>query len=1082
MIAVSRRARERIMEGNVKRYGSRPRAGAALVLLAIAIVIALPVSAVAGSKLLCTKDAERPLEELQAVNAKRFPSQPARVSAIELARQRGRSRDGRTTLRFLAIRVEFQPDDDPLSTGDGTFDLSPWDGQTFDGPPHDKEYFELHMTAAKNYFESVSHGAVEIEFDVAPADSHGAYVLPYDMGYYHDYSEDQVWYVSQVEAFTRDAFAAADTTDSLDWDAYDGYVLFFAGSDWQSDIYYDTPYDLPAAHISLGEPILVDGGTHEIWNASLMPETSSQDGLTAVLNGTLVHEMAHSIGLPDLYNTRNFFPSIGYWGIMDSGGRIGMNTPWGYAYGLIPVPPCAWSLEYLGWTEPVVILDDTEDLELKASVLRGGGQRMVKVPITSDEYFLIENRMDDIGKDGLVAIEQERGVVLGPVDPDCTLPICPVNHEYDYLLPGPGMLIYHVDDTRVIPGLMPYDTVNIDRDRRGVAVEEADGIRDLGDIGSFYWTGSRYDPFFASNNDSFSYDTYPSTDDNLGGKSYISVTGITEPDSIMSMDIRFNRWKTGWPIEFEAPTRSVSPRVGDLDGDGDMEVVLATADGLVYAFRHDGAPFLPDCAGPYGFIAVASGHISRTPALADLDGDGDLEVIVVSDDGMLHAWHATDLDGNHHADPVSAHFPVEIGGPASASPLVADLDPGPGLEIAAASRGGDLVIVDQAGRHVATSPYSFGALVLDEVTMAAGNLDGDGESELVLTTTNRGWVTALNADGTPLPGWPVDVPGWESESVGVLLGDIDRADDGRLEVLAVGSDGRAFAWDRAGQSLPGWPVDLEDEVVGRPSLADLDGDGYLELLVPVGATLVRGVRANGTAVENWPLAFSPGDSARSASSSPLVGDIDGDGDQDVLMAGAGGSIFAWDGLTGAMLPGWPLSSDVSLGTPWIGDAELDGELDLLVAGQRGRTLFYRLPYDAEPGTIVWPTEAGDHAGTGCYPDSLLGDEYETTPTLMAHDRTYCYPNPARGEDLTVRVYLEESTDILVEIMDLTGQVVETMRADGVPTVNELVWETGDAASGLYLVRVEVGGERLDPLTASRTGRAEQKLMKVALIR
>ncbi len=1056
------------------------RLGAA-VLVVILLVTAFPAGA--ASTLICSKSGEAAPEELQAVTSRYYPSQPARVSAIELARARERGNGDRTLVRLLAIRVQFQPDSDPLSTGDGTFDYSEWDGATFDGPPHDLEYFELHMTALKNYYGSVSHGALDLEFTVVPAESNQAYVLPHDMGYYHDYSEEQVWYVSQVESFIRDAFAAADTTDSIDFAAYDGYVVFHAGADWQSDVYLNSPYDLPSAHIALGEPILVNDGAHEIWGSAIMPETSSQDGLTIVLNGTLAHEVGHVLGLSDLYNTSNFFPAIGYWGLMDSGGRIGMNTPWGWAYGLIPVPPCGWSLQYLGWTDPVIIAEDMEEITIKASVLRSGGARLFKIPITSTEYFLLENRMDDIGKDNLVVIEQERGVVLGPVDPGCDDPVCPVNHEYDFLLPGPGLLIYHVDDTRVTPGLLPYNRVNADRHRLGVAVEEADGIMDLGNISSFYWAGSRYDPFFADNNGTFSWDTFPSTDDNLGGKSYLSISGISNPDSTMTASIHFDRWKDGWPIELEDAVDELTPRVADIDGDGEMEIVVATTDGAVYAWHADGSPVMPDCAGPFGFIAAASGGVSHAPALADLDGDGAAEVIVASDNGLLYAWYGRDDRGDGIADLVSDNFPLNIGGPASGAPLAAQFEAGGGLEIAAVSRGGYITIVDATGHHLGSSPYSFGHLVLDDVTLAAGDLDGDGADELMTSTTNRGWIAAIRLDGTPLPGWPVIVDSWLQETSGIVIGDIDHAADGRTEVIAAGSDGVVYAWDSGGNELPGWPVDVGAEIIGRVSLGDIDGDGYLEVLVPTGRRSVTGIRMNGTAVENWPLGFSAGDSLRSTPSSPLVGDINSDGITDVIIGGPGGSLFAWDGVTGKMLEGWPLSSDVSLGTPWIGDADNDGELDVLVAGSSGRILFYRMPYECSNETIVWSTEAGNAAGTGCYADSLLLGAYDETETLMALERTYCYPNPAMASDLTVRVYLEEAAELSIEMLDVTGQVIESVEMDGVPTVNEFVWDISSVAGGLYLVRVEARVVLPTPMGEMRQReRTEQRIMKVAVVR
>ncbi len=1039
-------------------------------------------AALAGSRLECTKDAPR-LEDAQKVSSKQFLDDLPRVSALEKAARRGRAGGDRDVIRLLALRVEFQPDDDPRGTGDGTFDYSEWDEASFDGTPHDKTYFDLHMTALYNYYYSASYGNLEIDFTVAPADTGGAYVVPHDMGYYHDYSEEQVWYVSQVEEFVRDAFAAADTTDTLDFCDYDGYIIFHAGADWQSDVYLDSPFDLPSAHLSLGEPILVNDGTCEVWESAILPETSSQDGLQIVLNGTLAHEVGHILGLPDLYNTFNFFPAVGYWSIMDSGGRIGMNTPWGYAFGLIPTAPCSWSKEYMGWIDPPVILEDQDDVEVRGTVLRGGGNQLLKIPLTSREYFLIENRFDDLNKDNTVVIEQERGVVLGPVDPDCTQEICPVNNEYDFLLPGPGLMIWHIDDTRVIPGLMPYDTVNYDRYHRGVAVEEADGIMDLGNIGSFYWTGSAYDPFYAANNDSFSWDTYPSTDNNFGGKTYVSVTRISAPDTVMTMNVGFDRWKDGWPIDIGERIGPISPRVADLDGDGLAEIVVGAESGNIYAWHADGTPVLPS-ANPPGFFAEAFGGLSYTPALVDLDTNGDLEVIASSAGGELFVWDHVDLNDDGSADLHSSGFPVDIGGAASSPPVAADFDSGPGLEIAAASQGGYLTLLDRTGGRIGSSPYSFGHLILNDVTIAAGDLDGDLLDEIVLSTTNRGWVAALDSDGTSVPGWPVTVPSWVDGTAGVLVGDIDRAPDGAPEVVGVGSNGEVHVWDRSGRELEGWPVRLERGVLARGALADLDADGFLEIALSAGARSVVGLRMNGTRAENWPLVLDPGDSLSTNGCPPILGDIDDDGELDVIVGGPGGNLFGWGAVTGESIPGWPISSDPSLGSPWVGDADDDGEIDVLVAGDAGRVLFYRMPYAHKAANIIWPTEAGSASGTGAYPDSLLPAEPDETEGLLVDDRTYCYPNPAKTSDLTVRVYLEESASLDIQIMDVSGQVVRRFDVDGVPTVNEIVWETSGVASGLYLVRVEASVPEFGsgPGKAGSVNRSEVKIMKAAVIR
>jgi hypothetical protein len=406
------------------------------------------------------------------------------------------------------------------------------------------------------------------------------------------------------------------------------------------------------------------------------------------------------------------------------------------------------------------------------------------------------------------------------------------------------------------------------------------------------------------------------------------------------------------------------------------------------------------------------------------------------------------------------------------------------LEIAVATGGGDIVMVDELGSPLGSSPYSFGHLVLEDVCLAAGDLDGDGLCELVSTTTNRGWVVAINEDGTSVPGWPVYVEDWIDETAQVVVGDIDRAPDGAPEVIAVGSGGTVHAWDARGVELAGWPVDLGKPVEARPSLGDLDGDGYLEVVIPAGSSHIWGLRWNGSRAENWPLVTDRGDSTRPVRASVLIGDIDGDSALDVLSAGQGGSLFLNDAMSGEVVSGWPYSADPTLGTPWVGDIDGDDQMDVLTVGRSGRVLLLGLPYTYEEGSMIWSTEGGDASGAGAYPDSLLPGAPEEGDGLLVPDRTYCYPNPAKEEDLTVRVFLEEAADIEVEIMDVAGEVVKRFEGVGEPTVNEFTWETSGVASGLYIVHVEVT-ESLPPGYFAEPGMRlahESKIMKAAVIR
>src|SRR5207247_3688512 len=66
------------------------------------------------------------------------------------------------------------------------------------------------------------------------------------------------------------------------------------------------------------------------------------------------------------------------------------------------------------------------------------------------------------------------------------------------------------------------------------------------------------------------------------------------------------------------------------------------------------------------------------------------------------------------------------------------------------------------------------------------------------------------------------------------LGDLDR--DGRLDIVGAAMDQRAYAWNMGGQLLPGWPVFLSDggngaESINTPAIGDINGDGFLDVVV-----------------------------------------------------------------------------------------------------------------------------------------------------------------------------------------------------------------------------------------------------------
>ena len=291
----------------------------------------------------------------------------------------------------------------------------------------------------------------------------------------------------------------------------------------------------------------------------------------------------------------------------------------------------------------------------------------------------------------------------------------------------------------------------------------------------------------------------------------------------------------GWPKKGSAPFWS-SPAVGDLDGDGALDVVVGSNASRLYAWRANGTEIRDGDSNPAtdGVYFVPSGTVISSPAIADVNVDGRREVVFGTSASRVYVLRdGVPLPG----------WPFLATGLMSSSPAIGDIVPGsPGLEIA----------------------------------MACGN-----DSVYVLT-----------AGGQRAPGWPRPLeltPGNGRVPSAILAPLRKHLGNPALDVIVCGADGRLRAFDAAGNVLAGWgSLALGAPTEATPAAADLDGDGSIEVLIGAEDRRLHAFHADGSPVSGFPIEIGA-----EVRSTPAIWDVDGDGASDMVLAGWDGKVHAW---------------------------------------------------------------------------------------------------------------------------------------------------------------------------------------------
>ena len=310
--------------------------------------------------------------------------------------------------------------------------------------------------------------------------------------------------------------------------------------------------------------------------------------------------------------------------------------------------------------------------------------------------------------------------------------------------------------------------------------------------------------------------------------------------------------------------------VGDINNDGVLEIVALTAYG-----NARGGINVFDANGNILFSQVTNNNpLICAPVLADLNNDGELEIIFngrgkasASISAGIHVWNlqGEELDG----------FPFEMPSTPSFTPTLADIDGDGFLEIFTATTS-VLYCINHTGEELYTVDgqeaykYSYQSPLVV-------NLDGNGDWNLVGAChgdSPNHYVRGART-GEYRAGWPKPVTSWTYSAPTVV-----KNDDKHAIFMGLSGEGNVFyQYDSDGNVAPGFPLNLTSGVEGFISVADIDGDGENEIITDFNLMdgelgYIRAWEMDGTEVtEGFPLRPQ----GLSYMNGANLGDIDGDG-------------------------------------------------------------------------------------------------------------------------------------------------------------------------------------------------------------
>jgi len=556
-------------------------------------------------------------------------------------------------------------------------------------------------------------------------------------------------------------------------------------------------------------------------------------------------------------------------------------------------------------------------------------------------------------------------------------------------------------------------------------------------------------------------------DRNIENKKYnyrviaVDSNGICGPPSIIVTGELSFQLAEGFPVDLPVGAWVLSaPMTVDIDGDSLKEIYVADAEGNLVAYRYNGEELVDSTCGVDPILSVdvrLRNGFWAPPAAADIDNDGEIEIIVAIRDFPGSLWA---LDPYGVPKP---GFPVSLGAGILASFVLEDLNDDNTLEIILLDQNRRLHIVNCYGMPYIGSTYLVDSTFMSQKGIgssapAVGDIDGDGLPEIVvgggIDTLGNGYIYAWNHDGSRVHGFPYKINGTPSNPAdplgSVVMGNLDD-DTTDLEIVILVKGKGIFAIDGDGTTLDGFPC-IERGCFGdgirSPSLFDIDRDKKQEIFIQSEDNLWV-ITYDGLEYPGFPIPIGNAHWA-----GPIIGNLD-DNVEDVEVLLTNDKILWGYNMDGSKVAqGFPLTTEVAIvAYPTIDDIDNDGLAEIIAAAYDGKLYVWDTDAEYEENQFMWLHSRHDIRRTGVvntYRGLKISQRNTPKPDEISISIS---PNPFNSSCF-ISGYSPDKG--IIEVIDFMGRIV-----DVIGEVNgsyAITWFGKDIYgsclnSGLYFVRL-----------------------------